>query len=247
MILTRRAVGIKCQRALTGAKLVLLRLHSSDAIILSGAQSELAAMSHLAGYHAARNLSGAQSEFAAVRITIPDPCLVILCGPAACGKSTFARKRFRSTQIVSSDRCRAVLTDSEESLWASGKAFELFRMIIRMRLGFGRLTVADSTALSRRARADLRRIAREAGVPAVLVVFNVPEGVCLQRDSMRRRRVGSWVIGRHAAMLRDAIANIRHEPYHAVYVLDEREADAATIRRVRGGAGGPGTPRPRRR
>ncbi|HUW31381.1 MAG TPA: AAA family ATPase, partial [Planctomycetota bacterium] len=69
-----------------------------------------------------------------MKITLPDPCLVILCGPAGCGKSTFARRHFTSTHIVSSDRCRALLADTEDARWASAEAFELFHKIIEMRL-----------------------------------------------------------------------------------------------------------------
>src|ERR1043165_3362479 len=37
------------------------------------------------------------------------PSVVVLCGPAGCGKSTFAARHFRPTQIISSDHCRALV------------------------------------------------------------------------------------------------------------------------------------------
>jgi len=166
-----------------------------------------------------------------MKITLPDPCLVILCGPAGCGKSTFARRRFKSTQIVSSDRCRAMLTDTENAMWASGAAFELFHKIIEMRLKFRRLTVADSTALGKPARSALRRIARESGTQAVLIVFNVSLETCLARDVTRRRRVGREVIARQIEKLQQAITDTRTERFDAVYILDEKEMAGVKIRR----------------
>jgi len=166
-----------------------------------------------------------------MRITLPDPCLVILCGPAGCGKSTFARRHFKSTQIVSSDRCRAMLTDTEDAMWASAEAFELFHKVIEMRLKFRRLTVADSTALGKPARSALRRIARETGRPAILIVFNVSLETCLARDVTRRRRVGREVIARQIEKLEQAITDIRTERFDAIYILDEKEMDGLRMRR----------------
>ena len=80
------------------------------------------------------------------RIEIPKTSLVVLCGSAGCGKSNFASRHFRPTQVVSSDHCRAMVSDSEEDMSASRKAFKVFRLIIDSRLALGRLTVSDSTA-----------------------------------------------------------------------------------------------------
>ena len=168
-----------------------------------------------------------------MEIVIPRPGLVILCGPAACGKSTFARRHFRPTQIVSSDRCRAMLTDSAGAQWASSQAFELFHTIIEKRLALGRLTVADSTALSKEARRDLRRIARAAGAPVVLIIFNISEKTCLERDEKRRRRVGEEVVAAHVDKLNAALGDTRRERYHAVYILDEKEMDRARMKKTK--------------
>jgi predicted kinase len=165
-----------------------------------------------------------------MQIVIPPESLIILCGPAACGKSTFARRHFRRTWIVSSDRCRAMLSDSAAAQWASPEAFELFHTIIDKRLALRRLTVADSTALAKEARRDLRRIARARGRPVVLVIFNVSKKTCLERDQTRRRRVGEGVIAAHMEKLNAAIKDARTERYDAVYILNEKEMDEVKVR-----------------
>ena len=64
-----------------------------------------------------------------MRLRIPNPSLVVLCGPAGSGKSTFAARHFPPTAIVSSDRCRAMLADDERDLSVSPEAFRLFHTI----------------------------------------------------------------------------------------------------------------------
>ena len=178
-----------------------------------------------------------------MRIVIPSGGLVILCGPAACGKSTFARRHFKSTQIVSSDRCRAILADSPNAQWASGEAFALFHTIIEKRLAFNRTTAADSTALTKTARRDLRRIAAASHRQVALIVFNVSEKTCLERDGSRRRRVGESVIAAHIEKLNETLKDIRNEKYDAVYILDEKEIDAVEVQRLDKGKPHKKTPR----
>src|SRR5207249_10899836 len=62
------------------------------------------------------------------------PSVVVLCGPAACGKSTFAVRHFRPTQIISSDHCRALVCDDEQDQRFQPQAFALLHFIIEQRL-----------------------------------------------------------------------------------------------------------------
>ncbi|MBW8735298.1 MAG: AAA family ATPase, partial [Asticcacaulis sp.] len=42
-------------------------------------------------------------------ITIPQLSLVLLVGPSGSGKSSFARKHFLRTEVISSDYCRGLV------------------------------------------------------------------------------------------------------------------------------------------
>ena len=48
-----------------------------------------------------------------MQIEIPNLSLVVLIGPSGSGKSTFARRHFLPTEILSSDACRAMVSDDE--------------------------------------------------------------------------------------------------------------------------------------
>jgi protein phosphatase len=72
-------------------------------------------------------------------IILPRNTLVLLCGPAGCGKSTFAARHFLPTQIVSSDECRALVSDDPVNQAVSGHAFDLMHFIVDYRLVVGRV------------------------------------------------------------------------------------------------------------
>ena len=80
-----------------------------------------------------------------MNIKIPELSLVLLVGPSGCGKSTFARKHFKSTEIISSDFCRGLVSDDENDQSATKDAFELLHYIFTEALVAGRLTVVDAT------------------------------------------------------------------------------------------------------
>ena len=60
-----------------------------------------------------------------MRLTIPEISLVVMIGPSGSGKSTFARKHFKTTEILSSDFCRGLVSDNENDQSATDDAFEL--------------------------------------------------------------------------------------------------------------------------
>lgn len=162
-------------------------------------------------------------------LRLPDPSLVVLCGPAGSGKSTFARAHFPETAVVSSDRCRAMIADDESNIRASRDAFALFHHIIETRLRHRRLAVADSTALQPDARKTLRRIARRCEVPSIAVLFAVSEETCLQWDERRSRRVGRPVIQRQWERFRQTLRAVPNEGFDQVVILGEDELDRTQV------------------
>jgi predicted kinase len=46
-------------------------------------------------------------------ISIPDLCLVALVGASGSGKSSFAKRHFKPTEVLSSDFCRGLVSDDE--------------------------------------------------------------------------------------------------------------------------------------
>lgn len=162
-------------------------------------------------------------------IRIPRDALVVLCGLAGSGKSHFAGRYFVPSQVVSSDECRRMIADDPADQACSGDAFKLLYHIVDKRLKFGRLTVADSTAISHDVRVDLLKLARKHRRPAVLVVFQVPEGVCLERDQQRDRKVGWEVIQDQAQRFRRAMEGVNREGFDAVYWVSSEDQNDIVV------------------
>ncbi|MGI8549419.1 MAG: AAA family ATPase, partial [Dehalococcoidia bacterium] len=127
-------------------------------------------------------------------LTVPPHSLLVLCGPAGCGKSSFARRYFRETEVVSSDRCRAFVADDEANQAISREAFILLRTLVRLRLRLKRLTVVDSTALQLRHRRSMVRLGRFFGASVIAVLFDISAETCKERNRRRGRRVPEDVI-----------------------------------------------------
>lgn len=150
-------------------------------------------------------------------ISIPADALVILVGPSGAGKSTFAATHFRETEVVSSDRCRALVSDDEADQSATGPAFEVFQAIVRGRLGMGRLTVADATNLEAIPRQRLLALARQYGRPAVVIILDVPPDLARDQNLARARSVPTRVLDTHYERLAEARELLPSEGYDAVY------------------------------
>ena len=113
------------------------------------------------------------------RIEVPEVGLVVLCGASGSGKSTFARQHFAPTEIVSSDQCRALVSDDETDQSVTAAAFELLHSIVDKRLEIGRLTVVDATNTKPEDRKPIVEIARRWDVLATAVVFDLALAACL--------------------------------------------------------------------
>ncbi|MEV0251001.1 polynucleotide kinase-phosphatase [Nocardia sp. NPDC050712] len=165
-------------------------------------------------------------------LSIPELSLVVLVGSTGSGKSTFARKHFRSTAIVSSDACRGVVSDDENDQSATPEAFALVHHIAGVRLRRGLRTVIDATNVQPKARQELVAVARAHDVLPVAIVLDVPDSVCLERNSARSERahLGAHVVTRQQRDLRRSLRGLEREGFRKVYVLrGVAEIEAATI------------------
>jgi protein phosphatase len=164
-------------------------------------------------------------------VVVPDLSLVVLIGVSGSGKSTFARRHFRPTQVLSSDFCRGLVADDENDQAATPAAFALLHHIAGVRLRAGRLTVVDATNVKAEDRASLVRLAREHDVLPVAIVLDVPEGECLARNAARPDRdLAPAVIRRQRADLRRGLRGLGREGFRKVHVLDgTNEIERAVI------------------
>lgn len=165
-------------------------------------------------------------------LPVTDLSLVVLIGASGSGKSTFARRHFKPTEIVSSDFCRGLVADDENDQSASRDAFDVLHYIAGKRLAAGRLTVVDATSVQPESRRQLVQLAREHDVLPIAIVLDLPEEVCLARNAGRPDRAGMprHVVQRHRRELRRSLRGLEREGFRKVHILrSEEEAEHAEV------------------
>jgi protein phosphatase len=165
------------------------------------------------------------------QLAIPELSLVALIGASGSGKSTFARRHFRPTQVLSSDFCRGLVADDENDQAATPDAFDVLYHIAGKRLAAGRLTVVDATNVQASDRKKVVDLARAHDVLPVAIVLDLPESVCVARNQARPdRSFGASVVRRQRDALRRGLRSLGREGFRHVHVLRTvDEVDAATV------------------
>jgi protein phosphatase len=169
-----------------------------------------------------------------MKITIPELSLVVLIGASGSGKSTFARKHFRPTEVLSSDYFRALIGDSEANQEVTQDAFDTLHFVAAKRLAGKRLTVIDATNVQPDARRPLLALARQYHYLVSAIVFDLPADVCQARNQQRpERNFGPHVVRGHVRLLRQSLRTLQREGFKAVHVLSSvEEVEQAIVERV---------------
>jgi len=150
-------------------------------------------------------------------LRLPDPCLVVLVGATATGKSHWAGQWFDPDVVVSSDRLRAVVGTGERDVRASRDAFEVLELIVAKRLARRLTTVVDSTGLEPKRRDGWRALAERHGVPAHAVVFDAPAAVVRSRNRERASPVPAKVVASQLRQTAAAAAELAGEGFAGVH------------------------------
>ena len=170
-----------------------------------------------------------------MRIEIPEFALVAMIGATSSGKTTFAHKHFKDTEVLSSDFFRAMVCDDENDQTVSSDAFELLYFAANKRLDRMKTTVIDATNLSNSARQQVLELAHKQNVHSVAIVLDLPEKELMQRNKNRADRgYPDRVIHSHYTSLRKCIRYLKKDGFRFVYVLSsQEEIDNAEIFRTK--------------
>jgi protein phosphatase len=166
-----------------------------------------------------------------MEVRFPELALVVLLGTSGSGKSTFARRHFRTTEVISSDYCRGLVADDQNDQAATKSAFEVLHFIVGKRLEGGRLAVVDATNVRPEDRRPLVEIARRYHMLPVALVFDLPETLCQERNRSRPDRdFGPHVIRNQRQQLHRSLRGLHQEGFRHVTVFrSAEEVDAVTL------------------
>ena len=170
-----------------------------------------------------------------MKITFPELSLIVLIGASGAGKSTFARQHFKSTEILSSDYFRGLVSDDENDQTATKDAFDVLHYIAAKRLAAGKLTVLDATNVQPESRKPLLNLAKQFHCFAVAIVFDLPESVCQERNKQRpNRQFGPHVVRNHTRSLKRSLGNLKREGFRFIYKLSSvEEIEAVEVSKQR--------------
>ncbi|RYG47572.1 polynucleotide kinase-phosphatase, partial [bacterium] len=168
-----------------------------------------------------------------MRIVLPEPSLVVLIGASGSGKSSFARKHFRPTEVMSSDAFRGWVSDDENNQEATKDAFAALHYMTDLRLRRYRTAVVDATNVQDASRKPLVAIAKANDLPVVAIALDLPPAVCHERNAQRPERdFGPHVVNNHCRQLRMSLRHLEKEGFRYVHVLrGQDEVDAVEFER----------------
>ncbi len=110
----------------------------------------------------------------AMKLTIPELCLVVVLGPSSRAKATFLQRHFRPTEVLSLPSCRAMIHDGQDDPAAAEDALRLMCHLAGRRLARRRLTVIDGGNSGGDLRRWLTAVARRFYCQPVAIVFDLP-------------------------------------------------------------------------
>jgi len=159
-----------------------------------------------------------------MEIKVPELSLVLMIGASGSGKSTFAKKYFKTHEVVSSDFCRGLVSNDENNQAATGDAFDLLNFIISKRLKNGLLTVVDATNVQKESRKKLINLARQYHTLPTAIVLDIPQRTCEDRNEKREdRNFGGHVIRQQKQQLKRSIRGLKREGFRKIYILKSED------------------------
>ncbi len=178
-----------------------------------------------------------------MKIVLPYAGIVLLVGPSNSGKSTLLKnmienKKIVSSEVVSSDEFRVLVSDIEFMDWRdrskdeadslfdeyqniSKEAFSMMDSVIEARCRLNKLTFVDATNLHPDDRKRYRALARKNHVPIITIVLDIPQHILIERDEQRDQPRGKRRIKQQYQVFMKEKRFIKKEGYTATYFLNE--------------------------
>jgi polynucleotide kinase-phosphatase len=180
-----------------------------------------------------------------MEVVLPYAGIVLLVGPSNSGKSTLlkrllANEQLLSSEVVSSDDFRVLVSDIEFIDWKqrptdeadalydqyqkiSEEAFALMDSLVETRCKLNKLTIVDATHLHPDDRKRYISIARNNHVPIVAIILDVDQDILLERDELRDNPRGKRRIKQQYQVFKREKRFIKKEGYHATYFVQNTD------------------------
>lgn len=154
--------------------------------------------------------------------------LHLLVGPSGSGKSSYAKDRYHSSQVISSDFIREELCNDFKDQTRNEDVWQAVHTLVKARLESGLLTVVDATNIRNKDRKALVEIAKDVD-PNIKVKY-----IVIDRTLPEKLETGGWrlavdikgqnLVAKHHDVMQANLKDIlRGDNYPNVTVIDERK------------------------
>lgn len=159
-------------------------------------------------------------------INLDEPFLLLLIGTSGSGKSSFTKRHFKDTEVISSDSYRRIVSDRDtEYDEHTTKDIRILTMeILSMRLQRKLSVVMDATNTDPVIRKEYLKIAKKHNIPCYAIVFLLPLEECLRRNAIRTyRTVKEEHIRAQYKQVEDSLEKIGSEGFTATLLFHSQE------------------------
>ncbi len=159
-------------------------------------------------------------------LNIDEPFLIVLIGTAGSGKSSFTKRHFMDTEVISSDHYRKVISDkdTEYDEQSTTDSRHICSQLIQMRLSRGLSVVVDATNTNPKVRKEYLDYAKKYHVTPYALVFLLPLEECLQRNALRAcRTVQETHLRTMYKQVEQASTTIATEGFQSVLLFTSQE------------------------
>jgi F420-dependent oxidoreductase-like protein len=151
---------------------------------------------------------------------LPWPCVIVLVGPGASGKSTWAAQNAPAGSVLSSDVFRAIVGTGEDDISASTDALALLEDAVRRRIARRLTTVIDTLGLDGDRRRGWLSLARAHELPCFAVAFDTPPAQCRERNRGRAKRIPVDALDNQLRSFAAVRPNLADEGFDGVLAAD---------------------------
>lgn len=124
--------------------------------------------------------------------------LSLCIGASASGKSTYAKQfgELTKSMVVNTDQIREEILGNVNDQTQNGRIFDIARRRVNDFLGKKQSVIVDATNMTYKDRNGFINIGNKYSVPILAHVFLTPLSKCIERNSLRERKVPEEIIKR---------------------------------------------------
>lgn len=157
-------------------------------------------------------------------IHISEFSLVVMIGASGSGKSSFAARHFKKSEVLELKRFQTMVGDESRSQSLNDSAFEILDFVLEKRLQHKRFTVIDAVNPTPGSRKKLRILAKKYHCPLVTLVLDMPVKLCEERQQAKEAGASPNLVRQQSAQIKNDLPYLAEEGFQQHHIFESPEA-----------------------